>query len=76
MDTWSQYGLVWFGLVLCCLMTPGSVRTFGVMHDHTLSQLANQQVRHQATHKLRCQPGDCIYGPFSISKGLVWICMG
>ena len=24
---------VWFGL--CCLMTPGLSRTFGVMYDHT-----------------------------------------
>ena len=48
-------------------------RTFGVMYDHTFSKLANHQIRHQATpeiyllvneflatHKVDCQPGDCI----------------
>ena len=24
------------------------------------SKLANHQIRHQATHKMDCQPGDCI----------------
>ena len=30
------------------------------MYDHTLSKLANDQIRHQATHKVGCQPGDFI----------------
>ena len=41
----------WFSL--CCLMTPGlSKDTFGVMCDHTLSTLANPQIRHWAIHKV------------------------
>ena len=31
------------------------------MHDHTSSKLANHQIRHQATHKVGCRPGDCIW---------------
>ena len=45
---------------LCCFMTPGLSKTFGVMYDHTFSNLANHQIRHQGTHKVDCQPGDCI----------------
>ena len=37
-----------------------SVRTFGVMYDHTVSKLTNHHIRNQATHKVDCQPGDCI----------------
>ena len=29
--------------------------------DHTLSKLANHQIRQQATHKVGCQPGKCIW---------------
>ena len=38
-----------------------SERIFGVMYDHTCSELANHQIRHQATHKVGCLPGDCIW---------------
>ena len=31
------------------------------MYDHVFSKLANHQIRHQATHKVGCQPGDCIW---------------
>ena len=31
------------------------------MYDHTFSKLAIHQIRHQATHKVGCQPGDCIW---------------
>ena len=39
-----------------------SVRTFGVMYDHTLSKLANHQIIHKATNKVGCQPGDFLRG--------------
>ena len=49
------------------------------MYDHTFSKLANHQSRHQATHKVGCQPGDCIIMATSIFlKGLcryVWVNM-
>ena len=32
-----------------------------VMYDHTFSKLAKHQIRHQATHTVGCQPGDCIW---------------
>ena len=38
-----------------------STTTFGVMFDHTFSELANQQIKHQGTHEVGCQPGDCIW---------------
>ena len=46
-----------------------SVRTFSVMYDHTLSKLANHQIRHQATHKVGCQLGDFIWS-FQSSLGV------
>ena len=66
-----------YGQDLNCFMTPGliSVRTFSVMCDHIFSKLANHQISHQATHKLGCQPGDCIWSLLSYS-GFVWVCMG
>ena len=48
------------------------MRTFGVMYDHTFSKLANHQIRHQATHKVGCQPGACIWS-FQYSSG---VCVG
>ena len=30
-------------------------------YDHTFSKLANHQIRHQATHKMGCQPSDYIW---------------
>ena len=30
------------------------------MYDHTFSKLANHQIKREATHKVGCQPGDCI----------------
>ena len=40
------------------------------MYDHTFYKLANQQTRHQATHKMGCQPGDFAYGYFIFLRGL------
>ena len=34
------------------------------------------QIRHQATHKVGCQPGDFAYGHFNIPPGFVWVYMG
>ena len=34
-------------------------------------KLANHQIRHQATHKVGCQPGDCIWSLY-FSAG-VWV---
>ena len=42
------------------------------MYDHTFSKLANHQIRHQATNKVGCQPGDCIW-PLQSSSG---VCVG
>ena len=63
LDCIVQWYLVW-------------VRTFSVMYDHTFSKLANHQIRHQATHKVGCLPGDCIWSLQSSSGGLsgyVWV---
>ena len=38
-----------------------SVRTFSVMYDHPFSKFSNHPIRHKATHKVGCQPGDCIW---------------
>ena len=48
--------------------------TSGVMYDFTFSKLANHQIRHKATHKAGCQPGDCIWSlVFLIGVcGYVW----
>ena len=42
------------------------------MYDHTFSKIANHQIRHQATYKVGCQPGDCIWS-FQFSSG---VCAG
>ena len=47
-----------------------SERTSGVMYDHTFSNLTNNQISHQATHKVGRQPGDCIW-PFNLPQGLI-----
>ena len=42
------------------------------------SKLSNQQIRHQATHKVGCQASDCIWSLYSFSWGLygyVWVNM-
>ena len=52
---------VWF--CLCCLMTPDlrkDVRCH-VWPCIFFKTLANSQIRHQATHKMGCQPGVCIW---------------
>ena len=59
------------GLVLCCLMTPGLSKDIGCRVWSYFSKLANHQIRHQATHKVSCQPGDCIWS-FQYSFG-VWV---
>ena len=43
------------------------------MYDHTFSKLANHLIRYQATHKVGCRPGDCIYGHFNLPLGFVWV---
>ena len=62
----TNKSLVWLGL--CCLITPGlsNIRTFGVMYDNMFHKLPNHQIRHQATYKVDCQPGDCIWPHRSI----------
>ena len=60
-------GLAWFGL--CCLVTPGLSKE---TKDHNFSRLANHPTRHQATHKVGCQPGDCIWSLQSSSG----VCVG
>ena len=46
------------------------------MYDHTFYKLPNQQIRHQATHKVGCQPEDFAYGHVNLPQGFVWVCMG
>ena len=38
-----------------------SVRTFGVMYDHAFSKTCKSPDQTEATHKVDCQPGDCIW---------------
>ena len=47
-------------LGLWCLMTPGLSKDICVKYEHNFSKLANHQTRHQATHIVGCQPGDCL----------------
>ena len=63
-------GLVWFDL--CCLMTPGLSKEIWCHVWNNFSKLVNHQTRHQATHKMGCQPGDCIWSLQSSSG----VCMG
>ena len=56
-------------------MTPGLSEEFCIMQDHTFSKLPNHLVKHHTTHKIGCQPGDCIYGHFNLPLGCVWVCM-
>ena len=53
------------------------MRTFSVMYDHAFSKLVNHKIKHQATHKVGCQPGDCIWS-FKFSsevhmRGYGWV---
>ena len=50
---------VWFDL--CCVMTPGLSKDIRCHVWPYFSKLAIHQIRHQATHKVGCQPGDCIF---------------
>ena len=34
--------------------------------------LQNPQIKHQATHKVGCQSGDCRW-PFNLPQGFVWV---
>ena len=47
-----------FGLLLCCLMTPGPSKDIRVMCDHTFYKLATRQIRHHATHNVGCSLND------------------
>ena len=38
-----------------------------VMYDPAFSKLTNHQIRHHATHKVDCQPSDCIWSLYSSS---------
>ena len=46
---------------LCCLMTPGLSKDIQCHVWPYFSKLANHQIRHQVTHKVGCQHGDCIW---------------
>ena len=43
------------------------------MYNHTFYKLANQPIRHQATHNVGCQPGDFAYGHFNLPQEFVWV---
>ena len=40
---------------LCCLMTPGLIKIFSIMYDHTPSNFADHQIKHQATFQVGYQ---------------------
>ena len=55
-------------------MTPGLLRTFSAMYDHTLIFARNHQSRHQATSKMGHRPSDYRW---LLPQGVfVWVCMG
>ena len=61
---------------LCCLMTSGLSKDIRChVSPYFLYTSANQQIRHQATHKVGCQPGDFAYGHFNIPPGFVSVYM-
>ena len=61
---------------LCCLMTSGLSKDIRChVWPYFLYTSANQQIRHQATHKVGCQPGDFAYDHFNIPPGFVWVYM-
>ena len=64
-----SYGLVWFGL--CCLMTPGLSKDIRCHVWPYFFKTCKCQIRHQATHKMGCQPGVCIWS-LQYSSG-VWV---
>ena len=41
------------------------------MYNHTFYKIANQQIRHHATHKVGCRPVDLAYGYFNLPPGCV-----
>ena len=53
------------GLGLGCLLTPGLSKD---IRCHAFSKLANHQIRHQDSHKVGCQPGDCAGSFYSSSR--------
>ena len=65
-----------FGLVWCCLMTPGLSITFGVMFDHTFflkSQITRSDIRPHIKWAVSLV---IAYGHFNLPQGFVWACMG
>ena len=55
---YSHGAMIWVSL--CCLLTPGLSKDIRCHERPYFSKIANHQLRHQATHKVGCQPGDCI----------------
>ena len=60
------------GLGLGCLMTPGLSKDIPHHVWPYLFKLVNHKIRHQVTHKVGCQPGDCIWSLKSYSG----VCVG
>ena len=57
-------------------MTPGLSKDVSCHVLPYFSKLVNHhQLRHQATHKVDCQPGDCIWS-LEFSLGFVWYIWG
>ena len=50
----------WFVLFLCCLMTSCFSKDMQCHVWPYFFELVNHQIRHQGTHKVGCQLGDCI----------------
>ena len=38
-------------------------------------KLTVHHIRHRATHKFSCPPGDCIHGHFTLPQGFMYVCM-
>ena len=66
-------GLVWFVLFNDTWSQKGhSVSCMTIL----FISKCNQQIGHQAAHKVGCQPGDFAYGHFNLPPGFVWVYMG
>ena len=61
---------------LCCLMTLGlNMDIQCYVWTILFPILANHQIRHQASHREGCQPGNCRWSLY-LPRGFVWVCMG
>ena len=60
-------------MVLGYLMTIGLSKDIRCHVWPYFSKLAKKQIRQQASHKVVCQPGDCLWSHFNLPQGFVWV---